>query len=253
MRSQRLLGQVQVQRHLRQQSPGIHPRQPRRDNSILGRPFGCVLLVVPGTFAGWIVQAGHRREQPHRTRRGREDSDRLRPPDIDRVGVALHRQHLRDPVHHRHEEDHIAGVRARHQRLQPVLIRLPRAHEPRHRGRQPPVLGRLRIDLDDLGLHQRHEPAPRQRPQIWRGHRIHPPRLVPVQPRRRTQPRDLPRLPHPALTAGQQPPQHRMPVPDVQRITDQRRRRDEPHPLQRTELRRRELPHHRRPVRRQPP
>ncbi len=106
-----------------------------------------------------------------------------------------------------------------------------------------------RVGLDDLGLHQRLEPPPRQRRHVRRRHRVHPPGLVQVQPGGRARLGDLPGLPHPTPPLGQRRPQLRVPVPHVQRVPNEMVRGDVTHPEQGTELHRRELRHQRRPVR----
>ncbi len=59
-----------------------------------------------------------------------EDADGFGPANVCRIGVAIERKDVGDPIHHRHERDHVARVRLGDEKFQPGGVGLTSADEP---------------------------------------------------------------------------------------------------------------------------
>ena len=202
-------------------------------------------LLLVGAFAGLIggvqVLEGGLGEQGERAGRVGQDPQRGGAPHLQRRVVAALGEDHRDPVQHRDEHRHVAGVRPGHQCLQAVLVDRTRTHEPPQRLRPRTLLGSSRVDLDDLGLDQVEEPLGRQRLDVGRGGSVDPGRLDSIEVRARAAAGDLGGDPGPGLAVLDPLPQPRVPVPHQQRIPDQPLTGLRRHPQQGGQLRSGEL------------
>jgi hypothetical protein len=177
-----------------------------------------------------------------------QDPQRSRPSYAHRRVVALGGEDLGDPVAHRDQHDHVAGVGPRDQRLQAELVALTGAHELRHRRGRATRFGGVGVRLDDLGLHQGEEGRPRQAGEVRRDLRVHPLGLLPAQVGGPGAPGHLAGLPRPHPALADALPQARVPVLHGQRVGQQVLGGDPAPAQQARQLADRELPDQRRAV-----
>ena len=96
-----------------------------------------------------------------------EDADGFGSAHLHRVGVALLGEDVGDSVDGGFEPDGITGGGAGDDQFQPMLAVAAEPHEPFLGGCGGLVFGADRVSLDDFGVEQGLQPAPRQRPQGW--------------------------------------------------------------------------------------
>ena len=151
----------------------------------------------------------------------------------DRIGVAIGREDLGDPVDGGHEPHRVPGRGAGDDRLQPVLG-VGGPHIPLLPGPLGALFGQRRVGVQDRRGQDAPEPAPRQQPQRPGQLGIQLRARLPGQ--RPGHLRDLAGLPPadlPGLHLGPQPGQA---MPQIQRIRHQHLRAQHPGPLQRGQL-----------------